>query len=152
MLLVPCYFIIKSIQAKYWIPMQAEIELVDLKARKTEDTKHKTIFQYIYFIENKKYIGNKIIFGSGQTDIEEDYELFKTLKEAKKIIVYVNPYNYSESIVVKNLDSNFRRLLIGSFFWNSIVAVFLIPVFFKYVKEENPLFIIDNNEDPDYSF
>jgi hypothetical protein len=152
MFLFPCYLIIKSIQAKSWIPTPAAIELVDFHTDETTDAVQEKTFQYTYFIENKKYVGSKISFGLGRSEVENDYQLFNKLNEAKKIVVYVNPNNHSESVVVRGLAATYPGLLIGSFMWNSLVAIFVVPVFFENVKDENPLFIVDNDEDWDNSF
>lgn len=151
MFLFPCYLIIRSLQAKSWIPTKASIDLVGL-TNETGNSELKNTFQYTYFIENKKYVGNNISFGLNQSDVENNYELFSTLKEAKKIIVYVNPNNPNESVVLRGLAYTYPGLLIGSFMWNALVAIFVIPVFFENVKDENPLFIVDNDDDWDNSF
>lgn len=150
MFLFPSYLIIRTLQAKSWIPTQAAIALVDLND--TRGSELKKAFQYTYFIENKKYVGNNISFGLNQSDVENNYQLFSTLKEAKKIIVYVNPNNPNESVVLRGFAYTYPGLLIGSFMWNSLVAIFVIPVFFENLKDENPLFIVDNDDDWDNSF
>lgn len=148
--LFPCYLIIRSLQAKSWTPTKASIDLVNL-TNDTGNSELEKAFQYTYFVETKKYVGSNISFGLNQSDVENNYQLFNTLKEAKKIIVYVNPNNPHESVVLRGFAYTYPGLLIGSFMWNSLVAIFVIPVFFEKVKDENPLFIVENDEDWDNS-
>ncbi|MBF6658725.1 hypothetical protein C3B49_10550 [Flavobacterium columnare] len=62
----------------------------------------------------------------------EDHEtLFNKLKIAKKIRIYINPYNYSDSILVRGLNDSIIKMLIFSIMWNSLLSLFLIPLFTK---------------------
>jgi len=138
----------KSQYAKSWIPTPAKIELIDIKTSNDSDSQtDKVTLQYSYTVGGKKYIGNKIGFGYGFSNVEDNTALYETLKTAKKIMIFVNPRNLQESVVIPGLNNIILGFFIFSIMWNSLLAVFLVPAFLKETEGENPLFVIKNEED-----
>ncbi|WP_421498131.1 DUF3592 domain-containing protein [Flavobacterium columnare] len=115
---------------KYWIEVIAEVENVT-PAYNNKGKLSEVKIRYVYIVKNKKYKNNKIAFGYRSNGVEDHETLFNKLKIAKKIRIYINPYNYSDSILVRGLNDSIIKMLIFSIMWNSLLSLFLIPLFTK---------------------
>lgn len=138
-LIFSSYSIFKTEQAKSWFPVPANVEKIDIDSRSNKGTmSYEVIIKYSYTIEGKKYLGNRIAFGYGMNNIDDHDGLFSRLERSKKIIVYVNPNDRQECVIVPGMNDSITGLLIFSILWNSfIVALGILPYFIKGVDENN---------------
>ncbi len=132
------YCFARNEQAKKWIRVPAHIEQTDfdIHSHKGTDT-YEVIIRYSYEIEGKKYLGNRIYFGYGGSNLEGQEELFSKLKSSSIINIYVNPEKRNEAIIVPGMNDSITWLLIFSLVWNSFFGLFCFAPFFKDL-DENP--------------
>ncbi|WP_095928072.1 DUF3592 domain-containing protein [Flavobacterium sp. ACN2] len=120
------YTIIKGVQAENWIQVPANIEKVDMNSYSRKgSTSYEVAIKYSYVIGAQKYWGNRIGFGYGLSNVEDHDTLFLVLKESKRIMVYVDPDDNKESIVIPGVNDSIMFTLIFSILWNSLL-LFLI--------------------------
>lgn len=138
-LLFSSYSIFKTEQAKGWIPVSANIEKTDITSHSNKGTvSHEVIVRYLYVIEGKKYSGNRIAFGYGMNNIDDHDGLYSKLENSKKVLVYVNPSNNEESVIVPGMNDSITGLLIFTILWNSFIVVFgILPFVIKGVDKNN---------------
>jgi hypothetical protein len=79
--------------------------------------------EYKYSVNGRIYVGNRIMFYDDKTrDYDDIEELKKKFAKNKKIPVYYNPQNKSESILIREglfYGDSFISLLVGS-----LIAIF----------------------------
>lgn len=133
------YYIFKTEQAKGWIQIPANVQKIDIDSHSNKGTvSYEVIAKYFYTIEGKKYSGDRIAFGYGMNNIDDHDGLFSRLQSSKRIIIYVNPNDKQESVIVPGMNDSIVGLLIFSILWNSfIVALGIVPLFVKGVDRNN---------------
>ncbi|MFH7036906.1 DUF3592 domain-containing protein [Flavobacterium plurextorum] len=133
------YNIFKALQAKGWTPVSANIEKTDITSHSNKGTvSHEVIVRYLYVIEGKKYSGKRIAFGYGMNNIDDHDGLYSKLENSKKVLVYVNPSNNEESVIVPGMNDSITGLLIFTILWNSFIVVLgILPFVIKGVDENN---------------
>jgi hypothetical protein len=127
------YNIYKSEKSEYWNQIPATILKVEMVTVGDNDggSSDKVEVSYLYFIGKKKYMGNKIGFGYGANSTENQEVLFFKLEKSKIILIYVNPDDETESVVCPGINNSIFGLLIFSIMWNSLISIFILPLFLK---------------------
>lgn len=125
--------IYNSERAKNWTKVTATVENLKLEYESDSDGDWTEVvnIRYKYAINKKEYLGSKIAFGYGGNNTEGHSSLFSRLENAKKIVVFVNPGNSSEAIIIPGINNSTVGLLIFSIMWNSLLSIFFIPLFLK---------------------
>ncbi|WP_343587887.1 DUF3592 domain-containing protein [Flavobacterium sp.] len=132
------YCFARNEQAKKWTKILAHIEQTDfdVHSRKGTDV-YEIAIRYSYEIEGRKYLGDRIYFGYGGSNLEGQEELFSKLKNSRIIGIYVNPDKKSEAVIVPGWNDSITFMLIFSLIWNSFVGVFFFAPFFKDLDENS---------------
>jgi ATP-dependent Zn protease len=135
-LLFSSYSIFKSEQSKDWLQVPASIVKADLKTHKRSNFKmtSKVLIQYEYEINSKKYTGDRLAFGYKGSNIEDHDDLFSTLDNANRIIVYVNPNDNNESVIITGLNDSIIFVLIFSIMWNLTMIGVVLSVYQERIK------------------
>ncbi|OAZ04103.1 DUF3592 domain-containing protein [Flavobacterium succinicans] len=130
-LLFSCYSIFKSEQSKDWLQIPADIVKTDLKTHRSHDLKttSQVLIQYEYEINSKKYTGDRLAFGYKGSNIEDHDDLFFILGNATRIIVYVNPNDNNESVIITGLNDSILFILIFSIMWNFTMIGIVLSVY-----------------------
>lgn len=125
--------IYNSQRTEYWTKVPATIEHVELEYDSDSDGggTYEVHIGYKYIINDKQYFGNKIAYGYGGNNTEDHSALFNKLENSKKIAVFVNPKDNSNVIIIKGINNSIIGLLIFSIMWNSLLSIFIIPLFLK---------------------
>ena len=139
--------IYNSQKTQDWTRVIADVQNVKLDYHDDNDGGGTYVvnINYKYIINNKKYSGNRIAFGYGGNDTDDHSSLFSRLENAKRIVVFVDPNDGSEAGMIKGLNNSIIGLLIFSIMWNSLLSIFIIPLFIKKetnINLKNLLFII----------
>lgn len=135
--------IFMSQYAKFWDKEIATVESVELVASKGRHSHSSKVvyINYTYTIENKTYGGSKIGFGYGLNNIENHEGIFDALKYAKKIAIYVNPFDEENSVITTGLNNSTIGLFIFSLMWNGLIGAAIMSYSFKDDKrKKNELF------------
>jgi hypothetical protein len=133
----------KTEQAEDWNQVPANIEGVDIESIKgSKGTKsYKVIAKYSYIIGSKKYFGDRIAFGYSMSNFEDNHGLFYKLKESKKIMIYVNPKNESESVIIPGMNGSIIFVLIFSTLWNCTLVGSVLSLCYERIKNYNGIFL-----------
>lgn len=125
--------IYNSEKTQNWPKVIANVKNVKLDYHNDDDggESYEVKIKYEYLINNKKYQSEKVGFGYGMNGTEDHESLFYKLENSKKVIAYVNPNNNSDSILIKGINNSIIGMLIFSIMWNSLLSIFLIPLFTK---------------------
>ena len=134
------YYLYKTEQAKNWIPTPANVEktAIDIYTN-DETTTYEVLITYSYKIKGQKYLGNRIFFGYSGSNIENHEALYAKLKNSKKILIYVNPNNNQEAVIVTGINYPVVWLLFFAVFWICFFGIFSIRLFIKD-DHNNPRF------------
>jgi hypothetical protein len=134
--------ILKAEQAKDWIKIPANIEKIDIDSHSNKGTtSYEVIAKYSYKIGVKKYLANRIGFGYGLNNIEDHEELFSRLENSKKIMVYVNPNDKNESVVIPGINDSIIFVLIFSTLWNLTIVGSVLSLCYERIKKYNGFFL-----------
>lgn len=127
------YNIYNSQKTADWSKVTAIVEDIKLDYNSDSDGGGTYVvhIRYKYKVHNKEYLGDKIAFGYGGNDTEEHDLLFSRLENAKKIVVFVDPNNNSDAIIIRGINNSIIGVLIFSLMWNSLISIFVIPIFLK---------------------
>ena len=128
--------IYKSVSTSDWTRVTATINDLKLDHEIDDDGGESDLVKinYEFFIKNKNYHSTKIAFGYGRNNTEDHESLFHKLENCKKVIAYVNPADNYDSILIKGLNNSIIGMLIFSIMWNSLISIFLLPLFTKNIK------------------
>lgn len=142
--------LLQGLTTVYWEPTTATInECSILNSEDSESYSQEVIISYTYMFAGKTYIGTRISIGYTLNNVEDHSELFEKLKNAEKILVYVNPYNPSKAVIVRGMNNSTFFLFLFSIMWNSLLSVFIFP-YYKWRKEKvNELLIEDSRPSSD---
>lgn len=140
-LVLSCYQIFKAEKTKSWRQAQANVKKVDYKTHdyhssgRNSVTTYETLVTYEYWINSKKHIGNKIAIGYSISNVEEHDAVFATLDNAKKIVIYVNPDNAEEAVIVTGINNSIIFFLEFAIFFNSVFFLAILGQSFpKYLN------------------
>lgn len=132
----------KTEQAKDWIQIPANIDKIDIDSHSNKGTtSHEVIARYSYSIGSKKYLGNRIAFGYSMSNLEDHDGLFYRLKESKKIKIYVNPNDKSESVIIPGMNDSIIFVLIFSTLWNLTIVGSVLSLCYERIKNYNGVFL-----------
>lgn len=132
--------------SKFWTKTTATVESVEMHVSKRGSSrKSKTTYEvyvkYAYIIGNKKYRGSNVGFGYDQNNTEDHSAIFNSLKYAKKISIYVNPFDLEESVITTGLNNSVIGVFIFSVMWNSMIGMMILQLVYKDgPKQENEIF------------
>jgi hypothetical protein len=134
----------KTEQAEDWNQIPANIERVDIKSSKdSKGTKsYEVIAKYSYIIGSKKHFGDRIAFGYSMSNFEDYSGLFYKLKESKKIMIYVNPNNESESVIIPGMNGSIMFVLLFSVLWNCTLVGSVLTLCYKRFINYNRVFLL----------
>ncbi|MBC5863711.1 DUF3592 domain-containing protein [Flavobacterium turcicum] len=129
--------IIKIQEAKDWTQTAANVEQVSIDSRKNSkgSESHELIIKYTYIINSKKYSGGNLAFGYSMNNFEDHQDLFRKLQESKKIMVYVNPNDKNESVIIPNINGSIVFVLIFSILWNATMIGSLLTLLYENIKK-----------------
>jgi len=86
--------------------------------------------EYEYTVKGKKFTGNKIFISDFESDRETIQQLINKFPEGSTVTVFYNPFNPSESILLRSYHSGmFIQLLV--FF--SMLSVFIFTLVFEII-------------------
>ncbi|WP_324023675.1 DUF3592 domain-containing protein [Maribacter sp. BPC-D8] len=115
-----------------WAKTNAEVQSLEFDHENYDGaSSYRVKITYEYIIDNVKYQNNKIAYGYGMNGVDDHHNLYLKLKDAKKIVAYINPNNNSDSILIKGLNGSILGLLLFSIMWNAGVSIFLVPILMK---------------------
>lgn len=125
--------IYNSQRTENWTKVPAIVEHVELAYNSDNDGggTYEVHIDYKYKINDKEYFGNKIAYGYGGNDTEGHSALFNKLENSKKIAVFVNPKDNSSVIIIRGINNSIIGVLIFSIMWNSLLSIFIIPLFLR---------------------
>jgi hypothetical protein len=129
--------IIKIQEAKNWTQTAANVEQVDIDLTKnSKGTElYELIVKYSYILNSKKYLGGNLAFGYSMNNFEDHQDLFRKLRESKKIMVYVNPNDNNESVIIPSINSSIVFVLIFSILWNATLLGSLLILLYENIKK-----------------
>lgn len=123
-----------------WGRIIANVEKVDFVIKKSSGRNSGTSYlvnvKYNYLINNKKYSSDRVSFGYGANNTDNHHQIFDVLKGAKRIVVYVNPEDSAEAVVVPGINNSIMGIFIATIMWNSLVIV-LSVLFLGNIKTDN---------------
>ena len=129
--------IIKIQEAKDWTQTAANVEQVYINS--TKDSKgtesYEVIIKYSYILNSKKYSGGNLAFGYGMNNFEDHQDLFRKLRESKKIMVYVNPNDKNESVIIPSINGSIVFVLIFSILWNATMIGSLLTLLYENIRK-----------------
>jgi hypothetical protein len=125
----------KVYQARSWTPVNAIVRPAEfVSSSDSEGTSYTVKMQYEYVWESKAMTGNSVSFNVGMTNVEDYSTLYQKLNSARVVEAYVNGNNPGESVVIRGVTNAMIGMVIFSLMWNSLLMVFLVPIFFKQIK------------------
>jgi hypothetical protein len=129
--------IIKIQEAKNWTQTAANVEQVYIDSTKnSKGTElYELIVKYSYILNSKKYLGGNLAFGYSMNNFEDHQDLFRKLRESKKIMVYVNPNDNNESVIIPSINSSIVFVLIFSILWNATLLGSLLILLYENIKK-----------------
>lgn len=131
-----CYNIYKADATESWLQRPAKVIHTELQTHK--DSKGKTttevVIKYAYVVDEKEYTNTKIAFGYSKSNLNDDNVLFERLNNAQKIIVYVNPKDSRESVIVPGLNNSIIFVALFAIFWNTIIICAFLSICFEKHK------------------
>ncbi|CAH0334663.1 hypothetical protein FVB9288_00258 [Flavobacterium sp. CECT 9288] len=129
--------IIKIQEAKDWTQTAANVEQVYIDSTKTSKGTelYELIVKYSYVFNSKKYLGWNLAFGYSMNNFEDHQDLFRKLRESKKIMVYVNPNDKNESVIIPNINGSIVFVLIFSILWNATMMGSLLTLLYENIKK-----------------
>ena len=143
-----CYSTIKAYQGhkcKDWERIIANVEKVDFVIKKSSGRNSGTSYlvnvKYNYLIKNKKYSSNRVSFGYGANNTDNHHQIFDVLEDAKKIMVYVNPEDFKEAVVVPGINNSILMIFVVSIMWN-IAVLFFCAAFLGNGKNKKTVSIL----------
>ena len=108
------FVIYKYFRFFFW--KKTEGEILDKKVERVKEIiKYETyqpIIEYKYQVDGKEYISNKIFITPFECDKNTAEKILNSFKD-KKVEVYYNPFNPSESILKRNLHAGMVVMLIA---------------------------------------
>lgn len=130
---VATYQFYKVYEAKKWKPTNATILFSDLSVSRgvKGGLLSEVKIKYEYFIGTKSFIGNSVSFGMQKNSSDGYGLLYDKLNNSKVVQVYVNENDPEESVLIRDVTNSMIVLVIFSFMWNSLLMVFVLPIFFK---------------------
>jgi hypothetical protein len=149
-ILTSLFPIIDQIQTKDWIGVDATVEFAEERQETNCDsggnctTNYWTYVFYTYDFENTKYYGDAYTYLSDlPSGLEEDYP------EGKELVVYVDPNNPEDSLMVKGWDGiwlEFVKILYIFAFILVALFIFLLTwkILFQLQSAENKKIAIEN--------
>lgn len=130
-----------------WIPNEAtliNVYIDEMITTTTRDNRSQYALYtphilYKYSISGQKYIGRKVTWDDIYDDgfmLELGYKLKRKLVAAEPIEIYINPNNFAESVLVKNIIwENMSKLFVG-FLISWAVFLWLVHVLVFKLKYE----------------
>lgn len=109
---------------KNWKKVTANIESINFISEEcnTGSTKcEEVVISYNYKIGKIKYQGNKIAYGYSRNSVNNHRKIFQMLKYAYKVEAYIDPNNYSKSVLIRNLKQSTSFIIMFSVIFNSLV-------------------------------
>jgi len=116
-------------QSKDWVEQEATLQWTRFNTYEGNDddpTTYGNNVLYKYTIDGQSYKGDQIGFGYGKSNIERHHQIAEKIKYAKRIKIWINPNNPSESTITKGINES---VLFTSFFaliWNCLFIGVLI--------------------------
>ncbi|MCF6141684.1 DUF3592 domain-containing protein [Flavobacterium sp. K77] len=139
--LITLFFSLKNIikiqEAKDWTQTAANVEQVYIDSTKTSKGTelYELIVKYSYVFNSKKYLGGNLAFGYSMNNFEDHQDLFRKLRESKTIMVYVNPNDKNESVIIPNINGSIVFVLIFSILWNATMMGSLLTLLYENIKK-----------------
>lgn len=96
-----------SQKVKFWDPHEATVDSVWIEhsGQRMNSNAHEVYVSYSYLVEGQRYSCNVITYGYvGSNDSDHNKAIYKILKKAQTIEVYVNPNNSHEAVMVKGMN------------------------------------------------
>lgn len=128
------YFSIKNVlestNCSNWEKTMAYVDEVGFLVDNEDGvTTYNVKLHYHYFKNNMYYNGNRIAFGYNFNNTDNHRELYDVLKGAKKIVVFTNPENPADAVVVPGMNNSIKGNLIFAGLWNSFLLLFYVFIF-----------------------
>lgn len=123
-----------------WERTRANVEKVDFEIRtssgRNSGTSYLVNIKYNYLINNKRYTNDKVSFGYGANNTDNHSQIYRVLEAAKTIVVYVNPKDPNEAVIVPGINNSIKGIFVFAIMWNSCVLV-LSVFFLGNIKTDN---------------
>lgn len=124
-------------KSKEWKETIATILFIDMRTHYGRGKTYETIVEYEYVFYGKKYKGNKIAFGYNSDKKKYNSLVYEVLKNAKKIKIFVNPYNPNESVIVRGYSNSLFTTIIFGVLFIIFSIFFLLLLFFEEKIKKN---------------
>jgi hypothetical protein len=142
------YRFLESLPTHSWQSTPATVTECRIKTvEDIESDSQKVLITYNYTFAGKAYTSAQISIGYSTNNVEYHRELYEVLKNARRIMVYVNPDNPNNAVVVKGTNNSTVFLFLFSIMWNSFLAAFAIPFFLWRKEKVNQLLLDDSSND-----
>lgn len=139
------FSLLESLPTRSWQPITATVNECKFESSQdSESTSERVFLTYTYQFGGQMYTSNQIGIGYSTNNVEDHWALYEVLKNAHKILVYVNPKNPAKAVVVRGTNNSTFFLFLFSIMWNSILAVFAVPIFLARKENVNELFLDDS--------
>ncbi|MCX7759923.1 MAG: DUF3592 domain-containing protein [Hydrogenothermaceae bacterium] len=105
--------------------------LESLPKRVENITRYQTyepFIEYVYYVNNKEFKSSRVFITDFQSDINTVQKILSEFPKGKKVEIYYNPFNPSESILKKNLHAGMVVQLIALV---GIMLPFLFQIFIE---------------------
>ncbi len=110
----------KSQISKNWKPTEATILKTGMKTSQNTRSGHPSLRAtalYTYKFDGTIYQNDQVTFDAGMDNYEQSSSIHRTLYHAKKILIYVNPNNPHEAIVIKGLTNSLLLTILFLFLY-----------------------------------
>ncbi len=119
-------------QMKNWTAYEARVLNVSLDKKKDSSDEdpdtYRVIISYEYEVSGQTYKGDRIGFGYIHSNMDRHFQVAEKLKYAKRIRVWVNPDEPSESAITQGWNETAVFLLFFAIIFSSII---FFPIFWE---------------------
>lgn len=131
--------------SKDWERTSANVEKVDFEIRtssgRNSGTSYLVNIKYNYLINNKRYTNDRISFGYGANNTDNHSQIYRVLEDAKTIVVYVNPKDPTDAVIVPGINNSILMIFVVSIMWN-IAVLFFCAAFLGNGKNKKTVSIL----------
>lgn len=137
--------VIKAIDTNNWNKTRATIESLNVQTNRVghETYTYKVFPVYTYSVNGKTYEGKKVAMGYGLRNKKVHHSIMEKMENAKSIMVYVNPTNPEDAVIIKGFNLNILWGFLISFVMGGTSLMMLLPLYIgrKDQQEMNQIFI-----------
>jgi len=128
------YFSIKNVlestDCSNWDRTMAYVDEVGFQVDNEDGvTTYNVKLRYHYFKNDRYYNGNRLAFGYNFNNTDNHHEIYDVLKGAKRMMVFTNPENPADAVVVPGMNNSIKGNLIFAGLWNSFLLLFYVFIF-----------------------